>query len=296
MLRPTLRQLDYLIALKKSGSFNAAAQMMHVTQSTLSAGIKELEAILGQPVAVRSKRSVTLTPFGETIAAKGLQILQQTDQLMSEAKAMDEPLSGVLRLGIIPTIAPYILPAILPKLQTQFPKLRLQIFEDLSERIVQQAQNGQVDAIILAFPYPTPGLKQTPLWQEDFVLATTTPSKIKSVTLDDLKDQKLLLLEDGHCLRDHALQACQLPAPQAHKTFNATSLPTLIQMVASGYGATLLPAMVAQSNLPDGVMTVPFKAPKPKRTIGMAWNNKRFKVSDLELLAENIKNIYKSKP
>ncbi len=294
MARPTLRQLEYLIALEDTRSFSLAAQESHVTQSTLSAGIKELEEILGQQLARRGRRDITLTPFGQEVADNARKILAQADKIMERSRKMEAPLTGPLRLGIIPTIAPYLLPQILPHIQKQYPNLELQIFEDLSQRITEDIERGQLDLILLAFPYNTAGMVQTPLWKEEFVLATTDKNAKKSVTLADLENEHLLLLEDGHCLRDHALSACRLAPPAARKTFSATSLPTLIQMVSSGYGSTLLPRMVAQTALPKNVKTVPFKSPRPTREIGLAWRLHDPKAKDFECLAKTVKNAYKT--
>jgi len=291
-MKPTLRQLEYLITLQRTGSFSDAAVDMNVTQSTLSAGIKELEITLGQQLAQRGRRHITLTPFGEETADNAVRILQLTDQLMARAQTMTKPLSGPLRLGVIPTIAPYLLPKILPSLQNNFPDLELQIFEDLSDRIIEDTQRGQLDLTLLALPYPTPDMVQRSLWHEDFLLATTEDHKAKTITLIDLDSDNLLLLENGHCLRDHALSACYLSPPSTRRTFSATSLPTLIQMVAGGYGSTLLPQMVANSALPQAIRTIPFRSPKPSREIGLAWKAGHPKDGDFEILAETIKTAY----
>ena len=294
MTKPTLRQLDYLIALQNTGSFSRAAIEMNVTQSTLSSGLKELETILLQPLARRDKRAITLTPFGEEIAEEARHTLASANKIVERSRQMQEPLSSPLRLGVIPTIAPYLLPQILPVLQDEFPKLELQIFEAMSESLAEDGARGLLDLVLLALPYDTPGMTQCGLWSEEFLFATAQPIKDKRLSLAMLEHENLLLLDDGHCLRDHALSACRLASPTTRKTFSATSLPTLIQMVAGGYGATLLPEMVANSPLPASLNIRPFKAPKPSREIGLAWKTDHPKQRDFEILAETIKNAYKN--
>jgi LysR family hydrogen peroxide-inducible transcriptional activator len=272
MIRPTLRQLEYLIALEDTGSFSRAAEKCLVTQSTLSAGIKELETILGQKVIERGRKA-SLTPFGQQTSDQARKIFTDVDSILARSKSLCLPLSGPLRLGVIPTIAPYLLPRILPGLQKQFPTLELQLHEDLTERLLEQLHQGRLDVILMAFPYDTPGLSQKILFSEDFVVACPKGHKHpKAYKTEDLAGEKLLLLEDGHCLRDHALSACKIRLPRQRKTFSATSLPTLIQMVASGYGITLLPEMAGKKGaLPSNLELIPFKNPKPSREIGLAW-------------------------
>lgn len=287
MIRPTLRQLAYLTALQDKKSFSAAAEQCRVTQSTLSAGIKELETIMGQRLINRRARKSSLTPFGLEVAERARRILAETDNLMARARKMNAPLSGIFRLGVIPTIAPYLLPKMLPPLQRRFPDLELQLHEDLTRRLLGLADQGRLDAILMAFPYETPGMTQKILFEEEFVLAAPaqrkTPGKL---SIHDLKPDDLLLLEDGHCLRDHALSACQISAPHARKAFSATSLPTLIQMIEHGYGVTLLPAMAAKDSfLTARTRLIPFKSPAPRRRIGLAWPRNGPLAQDALLLA-----------
>lgn len=273
IMRPTLRQLDYLIALEEERSFSRAAEQCNVTQSTLSAGIKDLEATLDQQLVNRARKDITLTALGTETAAQARDILNNVDALTAHATRSKQPLSGTLRLGVIPTIAPYLLPAILPKLQKQHPNLQLQLHEGLSETLINKLHKRKIDTAIIAFPYNADGLEQRNLFTEDFHLAAPTKMELpKSMTIEHLAANELLLLEDGHCLTDHALAACKLQKPQKRETFSATSLTTLIQMVGYGYGVTLLPDMVVKhAALPKTVKTIPFKSPKPMRQIGMIW-------------------------
>lgn len=287
MIRPTLRQLEYLIALENEKSFSKAATYCSVTQSTLSAGIKDLEEILAQQLVNRAGRTITLTALGSDIADKARKILGDVDAVVARANQMQTPLSGTLRLGVIPTIAPYFLPNILPYLQEEFPALELQLYEDLSARLVTQLHKRQIDAALIAFPYDTEGLECHDLFEEPFYMATPQSKELpKNISIQDIKPEELLLLEDGHCLRDHALSACALQLPAQRKTFSATSLATLIQMVGHGYGITLLPEMVVKhAPMPDTISLIPFKNPKPTRQIGIAWDNNHPQKRDLlELL------------
>ncbi|MBC7326157.1 MAG: hydrogen peroxide-inducible genes activator, partial [Moorella sp. (in: Bacteria)] len=220
-------------------------------------------------------------------------IIARAADITARARALGQPLSGPLRMGIIPTIAPYLLPEILPRLQQQFPALELQLTEDLSNRITDQLRAGSLDLILLAFPYDTPGMTQIPLFAEPFYLACpkgTWKGRVP-VTMEDLQDHELLLLEEGHCLRDHALAACRFQAKAGRETFNATSLPTLIQFVQHGYGMTLLPEMAVQpGTAPESLDILPFRAPPPVRQIGMAWRKNHPQEQEFSMLAEAIKS------
>ncbi len=293
---PTIRQLQYLLALAEHGSFSKAADHCHVTQSTLSAGIKELENLLGHDVVDRSRRNVLLSPLGHAILDDARAIIARSADITARARALGQPLSGPVRMGIIPTIAPYLLPEILPQLKEQYESLELQITEDLSGRITEQLKAGSLDLILLAFPYDTPGMTQTLLFDEPFYLACPKgdwPGKVP-VAMDDLQGHELLLLEEGHCLRDHALAACRFQPRTGRETFNATSLPTLIQFVQHGYGMTLLPEMAVQpGSLPENLDILPFGAPAPTRRIGMAWREKHPQEKDFQMLAEAIKAAHR---
>ncbi len=294
MIRPKLRQLEYLTALEDENSFSNAAAFCNVTQSTLSAGIKELEETLGQELVNRNGRKITLTPLGSDIAKRARDILIDVDKIVASAQEQKAPLSGSLRLGLIPTIAPYLLPTILPHINDKFPELHLELFEDISERIVESLHKRQIDAAIMAFPYATEGIEKHVLFNEDFYLAVPknrTPPK--NLTIKDIKPEELLLIEDGHCLRDHALSACKLQLPARRKTFSATSLPTLIQMVDHGFGITLLPEMVVKnSTMPKGVKLIPFaQKEKPSRQIGMVWLENTPIRRDLEALNDAFRDF-----
>ncbi len=292
MNRPSLQQLRYLIAIAEQGSFVAAARECHVTQSTLSAGIKELENILDHSVVVRGRKAAILTPLGHEVTEQAREVLAGTDAIVMRAKMMKEPLSGPLRFGVIPTIAPYLLPHMLPSFDNAFPRLELQLFEDLTDRLLGNLQRHIIDVALIAFPYDTPDMEQMILFEEPFYAAVASGNKNFSKTVDvsDLKPETLLLLEDGHCLRDHALAACDLQLPRQRKIFSATSLPTLVQMVRHGFGITLLPKMACGGGtLAPGVRLLPFKGKRlPTRQIGLCWRKGDARGRDYKMLGDKI--------
>jgi LysR family hydrogen peroxide-inducible transcriptional activator len=291
---PTLQQMRYLIALRDSPNFSVAAEKCFVSQPSLSGGIKDMEHVLAHKLVERGHKQHTLTPLGLEMAAEAEIILERATRMAERAKQLSEPMSGVLRLGVIPTIAPYLLPDILPRIQKQYPQLELQLHEDLSGRLIEKLQQGLIDLILLAFPYETPGMVQMPLFEEPFVLACPKGrlSDVEKIKTDDLEPDQLLLLEDGHCLREHALEACGLQTIGRKQEFSATSLATLLQMVASGYGMTLLPDMASTQNfIPKGVKTIPFKNPAPTREIGLAWRRGSERKADFETLGGIIKSV-----
>lgn len=292
-MQPTLRQLNYLNAIRAEGSFSRAAESCHVTQSTLSAGIKELEDAMGHRLVERG-RTARLTQFGEEVAKTAREIEEKMNALRARAAQLNKPMSGPLRLGVIPTVAPYLLPQILPALQKKFPALEIQLREDLTDRLLEQLEQGRLDLVLMAFPYDTPGMEQHALFAENFLLARPkNEKKSKTVSPGDLEEENLLLLDEGHCLRDHALDACKLKRPKERSPFSATSLPTLIQMVNAGYGSTLLPEMAARA-LPAGVALASFARPAPSRQIGFAWPANHPRKEDLRLFAKTVKELQKS--
>ena len=290
---PTLRQLHYLSALADRNSFVRAAEHCHVTQSTLSAGIAALENVLGHALIDRTNRNpVVLTPLGRDVVAAGRLLLRGAEDLVARARRLDEPMRGPLRLGIIPTIAPYFLPQALPFLQRDFPRLEIQLHEDQSARLVTALHGGDLDLALLAFPYDTGDLATAVLFSENFVLACRkkTRKDSRKVMIDELRGQPLLLLDEGHCLRDQALAACKLQSRDARRTFSATSLPTLIEMVRHGYGITLLPEMaVRETSLPKGIDIFLFKDPVPGREIGLAWRAGHSREPEYRLLAKTLR-------
>lgn len=294
---PTIRQLQYLIALVETGSFSQAAETCNVTQSTLSAGIAALEDMIGHRLIDRSHRQATLTALGEEALETARRVTGEAGALMARARHLNAPLAGPLRLGIIPTIAPYLLPRLLPELREKLPDMELQLHEDLSARLITALRNGALDMVLMAFPFDMTGIATFPLFSEPFYLAAPKGllKGVKTVGNDDLQKLDVLLLEEGHCLRDHALAACRLAPPSQRKLFSATSLPTLIQMVQNGYGVTLLPEMAALHERETGALDViPFKAPAPARLIGLAWRENAPRLQAYKQLSSLMKKLFSS--
>ena len=292
---PSLRQWQYLIALAENRHFGHAAEACFVTQSTLSAGIQELETQLDAALVDRTKRKVVLTPLGEELAGRARELLGQAEDMVLLARAASVPLSGPLRLGVIPTISPFLLPRVLPNLRRRFPDLKLFLREDLTARLIEQLQNGKLDLLLIALPYESGALDSMTLFDDDFLLACRNDhplAKRNAVKLDDLADAQLLLLEDGHCLRDHALAACRLPPSPRRDGFAATSLHTLVQMVDSGLGVTLLPRLALDAGILRGtdVITRPLsdgqKDGGAARHIGLAWRRGTQRAKEFTLFGE----------
>jgi LysR family hydrogen peroxide-inducible transcriptional activator len=291
---PTLRQLHYLKLLAEHGSFGRAAEAAHVTQPTLSSGIQELERTLGAPVVDRARSGVILTAVGEEALRRATVILNEAEELVEAAKNAGQPLTGRFRLGVIPTVAPFLLPRVLPLLRTQFPKLRLFLREDLTQRLIASLKAGQLDAALIALPFDMHGLNWAHVADDELLAAMPADhplAKLKSTDPTAFEDEDLILLEDGHCLRDHALAACGLKPPKTaagEEGFAATSLPTLVQMVSSGLGVTFLPAMAVNAGLTDSasVATRPIAPAHASREIVVAWRAGSNRAAEGRLLAE----------
>lgn len=295
MNTPTLRQLQYFLAVADHLSFHKAAEICHVTQPTLSEGLKSLEGLLGTKLFERTKRNVTLTETGAELVLPARDIVIRAEDFVQMARARKEPFTGKLTLGIIPTIAPYLLPALLPALQRKFPQLELQLKEDVTAQLLAALERRAADVVLMAFPYDTPGIRQMKLWSEPFVIAMPGDKTVLEThaTIGDLSKHNIMLLEDGHCLRDHALAACRLQPSSQRKTFGATSLTTLIQMVQHGYGSTLLPAMaVDPKTLPRGVTIQRFSNPQPSRQIGLCWRQGNPREKEFRQLGEMIAKMH----
>ena len=292
---PTLRQIQFLLALEEHRSFRKAAEACFVTQSTLSAGIQEMENILGLPVIDRSnRRKMRLTRLGEELASEGKHAIAQLTHITERARRQQHLLEWPLRVGVIPTIAPYLLPKILAPVQKAFPKMQMHIHEVQSPDLVAQVTDGQLDFGIMAFPYDVQPLEQLILFEEAFYCASSDRvfDGKQSVTVQDIELHKVLLLSDGHCLRDHALLACRMKAHQAPQDISATSLSTLIQLVAQNYGITLLPEMVAHSDtLPANLRVLPITPHTPMRRIGVVWRKNSILQQDIFALAIAIYRI-----
>jgi LysR family transcriptional regulator, hydrogen peroxide-inducible genes activator len=289
--RPTIRQLECLVAVADHGSFRRAATSLGISQPALSAQVQNTEDLLGVQVFERDRRSVLVTPAGEDIVARARVAIAAVDEVANAARRRAEPLVGPLRLGVIPTIAPYWLPALLPLVRKKYPRLELILREDQTARLLAQLTGGQIDVALLAIPVPG-DVTTAPIAREAFVLAAPRGAPILKrrgkLREADLEGQDVLLLEDGHCLRDQALAVCARGGAIESVEVRATSLPTLEQMVAGGMGVTLLPeAAAAALVVPRGpVDTAEFAAPGPGRTIGLAWRTSSARLREFRLLAE----------
>jgi LysR family transcriptional regulator, hydrogen peroxide-inducible genes activator len=285
---PTLRQLRYLVALAEYRHFGHAAEACFATQSTLSAGLQELEALLGATLVERTKRKVLMTPLGEAVATRAREVLRGAEDITDMVRAAARPLCGELRLGVIPTIAPFLLPQVLPALRRNYPELRLILREDLTARLLDRLANAELDLALLALPYDAPEMEMESLAEDGFVLACRPDHPLAAkdrITGADLAEADLLLLEDGHCLRDHALAACSLPTPKRREDLLGTSLGTLVQMVASGLGVTLLPELALHGGILRGtdLISRPL-AGGGSRSLGLAWRRSSPRKDEFRLL------------
>jgi len=295
---PTLRQLQYLKLLAEQGSFSRAAEAAHVTQPTLSAGVQELEKILGAPVVDRARAGVILTPVGEEAVSRASDILARAEDLVQAAKSAGQPLSGRFRLGVIPTIAPFLLPRALPALRTQFPKLKLFLREDQTQKLIAALKAGALDAALIALPYDTQGLETAIVGDDELMAALPANHPLVAqgaIAPERLAEAGLILLEDGHCLREHVLANCGIepPKPNDEGTFTATSLPTLVQMVGSGLGVSFLPAMAVEAGLAeDAPISIRHVATAhPSRQIVVAWRAGSSRGVEGRLLAETLRSV-----
>jgi LysR family hydrogen peroxide-inducible transcriptional activator len=273
MINVTLRQLRYFDALARHGHFGRAAEACAISQPALSMQIKEMEQALGGLLLERSARQVSLTRFGEELAGRVRDILRSVDELGDFARASRDRLAGRLRIGLIPTIAPYLLPRIIANLTRMHPELDIQVRETLTPKLIRELAEGRLDTAIVALPVSEPSLTEVALFSENFLLVrprkdegTPVPSR------EMLREMRLLLLEEGHCFRDQALSFCKTQSSRPRELLDANSLSTLVQMVSSGIGVTLIPEMAVPVETRSASVSVArFKNPQPSRTIGMVW-------------------------
>jgi LysR family hydrogen peroxide-inducible transcriptional activator len=292
---PTLRQLQYLVALHDHGHFGRAAEACFVSQSTLSAALRELENLLGVVLVERTRRVVRFTPIGSKIAAKAVKVLREGEELADMARAEGQPLHGELRMGVIPTIAPFLLPAMLPRLREQWPNLKLFLREETSPAACDALHRGQLDCVLLAMPFGCGDVDQQILFDDPLFVAFPkgeAPPKpmIEAAAIDE---NRLLLLEDGHCLKDQALAACNRPELRAEATMMGTSLHTLVQMVDNGLGLTFVPAIAIDAGIlkGTGVDARPLRSSQGFRRIALVWRRSSPREEEFRLLAETLRQI-----
>jgi len=286
---PTLKQLQYLVALKDHGHFGRAAESCYVTQSTLSAGIRELETLIGVVLVERTRRVVRFTPLGERIVEKARRVLREADELGDLARAAGRPLSGEMRMSVIPTIAPFLLPRILPKLRKDYPDLKLYLREETSGQACEGLHHGRTDCVLLALPYACGDVESAPLFDDRLFVAYREGEMDPSASIRpaEIDETRLLMLEDGHCLKEHALAACNRPELRAEATMLGTSLHTMVQMVDNGLGVTMLPEMAVDSGILDHtqVSARPLDAENASRRIALVWRKASPRERDFRLLA-----------
>ena len=288
---PTLRQLAYLVELSARLNFRVAAEAQFVTQSTLSAGIKELETLLGVQLVERDNRNVRLTAIGENVVARAKELLAAATDLAEAARAAARPLSGPLRLGAIPTIAPYLLPRVLPALRRAYGDLKLYLREDVTKVLLERLRAGGLDVALIALPFDTGDLYLRELFRDEFSLVTREADRAvgnKGIALRKIDTGDMLLLEEGHCLRDHVIAACGPRRGTWETRVEATSLTTLIQMVEGGLGMTLLPGITLEAGILKGTRLVArrFSPPVPSRTLALVARRTSPRRRDADLLAD----------
>ncbi len=295
----TLRQLRYFEALSRTRHFGRAAEMCAITQPALSQQIKELEAILGQKLVERGKGAVRLTPMGREIAERAARLLAQVRDIQDQARSRRAPLSGPLALGVIPSIAPYLLPVLLPVLRRRYPDLELELHEAQTSVILEELADGRLDLLLLALPVDEANVQTLPLFDDPFLLAVPCGTELPDPApcLPDLiAGHRLLLLEEGHCLRDQALAVCAMRERGRIDPFGASTLSTIVQMVAAGFGITLLPEMaVAVEGRTQGVDLVRMAPPEPRRTVGLAWRRGSPLAEDFRAFGEAVHEAYQGR-
>jgi LysR family hydrogen peroxide-inducible transcriptional activator len=288
-----LRDLRYFVALADTRHFGKAAERSFVSQPTLSAQIKKLETYLGVQLIERQPRKVTLTETGAKILPLARRIVHESDEIVSTARNEHDPLSGKLKVGLIPTIGPYLLPLLARKLRKRLPRLKLMLYEYQTQPLLDKLRAGDIDLGILALPVPLDGLEARPLYLESFTLAVPTDSplaKRANIKLDDLNGETLLLLEDGHCLRDQALDVCSRIDVKESEDYRATSLETLRQMVAAGLGITLLPELATRGPFGSGhgLAVKQFARPVPSRSVGAVWRKSTARTAAITAVCDTI--------
>ena len=293
---PTIKQLQYLVALYETKHFGRAADASFVSQSTLSAGIRELESLLGVTLVERSRRVVRFTSLGEQVVAKANRLLREAEELSDLVQAAGKPLSGQLRMSVIPTIAPFVLPRLLPRLKAERPDLTLQLREETSQDAIESLQHGRSDCVLLALPFDTGDVEMEPIAEDRLYVAfpKDDPRDPPASVPPEMIDQgRMLLLEDGHCLRDHALAACNRSELRASATMIGTSLHTLVQMVEGGLGLTMLPEMALEAGILNGtdVVARPVEGVTAKRQIALVWRKNSPREADFRLLADELKAL-----
>ena len=292
---PTMKQLQYLVALANTRHFGRAAERCYISQSTLSAGIRDLESVLGTAVAERTNRHVLITRAGMQIAEKAKAIIQDAEQVMEVARADLSPMTGEMRLGVIPTIGPFFLPRVLPVLRERFPDLILYLREEQTAPLLTRLEDGDLDVALIALPYDTDDLMIETIVDDEFLFACNRNHALagsEEVPLETLAGEDLMLLEEGHCLRGHTLDVCGKGDKRIRSQFEASSLHTLVQMVAAGIGVTLIPRLAVDAHITQGTEVTLSRVSAPAfRRIGLAWRPTSLRAEEFKLLATTLREL-----
>lgn len=293
----SIKQLSYALAVNKTRHFKKAAELCSISQSALSTGLHELEKQLGVQIFERDNKKVLVTPVGKKVLEQARNILLQVEELQHLAESSKEALSFPISIGVIPTIAPFLLPIILPAINQQYPEAEITIVEEQSQVLVEMVQSGEIDTAILALPYPCEGLLTLEFWQEDFYWITLNEDKHagqKEISSNELSHSNLMLLKEGHCLKDHILDACKLPKDFSKNSISATSLNTLVQMVIGKLGTTLIPEMAVDQLIHqnDTLSVVHLNEPSPHRRIAFVIRPNYSRLSSIEALIQLCKETF----
>jgi len=287
----SLKQLHYALAVEKTLHFKKAADACNVSQSALSTAIIELEKQLGTSIFERNNKQVLITSYGQLILNKARTVKLEIDELLQISQSNNQPFIHPMTLGVIPTIGPYLLPKVLPEVRRQYPNFKLKIIEEQSQVLVDMVRRGDIDAAVLALPFPIDGLMSFDFWQEDFYWVShkdECPSQLKEITSAELEIDKLMLLKDGHCLKDHALAACSMKGDKQQSDFDSASLHTLIQMVAGKLGTTLVPQMALDQLIynESEIRAIHLNEPGPHRTIALIIRPNYVRTNELTMLRD----------
>jgi len=292
---PTMKQLQYLIALADTRHFGRAAERCHISQSTLSAGIRDLESVLGAAVAERSNRRVVMTRLGVQIAARAKVVLREADEIMEAARANPSPMVGEMHLGVIPTISPFLLPRALPVLRERFPELTIYLREEKTATLLERLEDGQLDTALIALPYPTDKLSIEVISEDEFLFACHRSHPLAGaheIPREALVGAELLLLEEGHCLRGHTLDVYGMGDARARAQFEASSLHTLVHMVGAGIGVTLIPRLAVDAHITQGTdISLSRLDTAASRQIGLVWRQTSPLAKDYRMLATTLREM-----
>ena len=292
---PTMKQLQYLVALADTRHFGRAALRCNITQSTLSAGIRDLETVLGTAVAERSNRRVLITPVGAQTAERAKAVLREAEEVMEVARAGRSPMTGEMRLGVIPTIGPFVLPRVFPALRERFPELTIYLREEQTAPLLARLEDGELDVALIALPYETGDLRMDVIMEDEFLFACNRNHALAGtgeVSLEAMAGEQLMLLEEGHCLRGHTLDVCRTTDRRSRAQFEASSLLTMVQMVAAGVGVALIPRLAVDAHITRGTDISLSRLGVPAaRQIGLAWRKMSLRTKEFRLLADTLREL-----